>query len=269
MINRLAVYIVAHQDDWQLFMDPHISLDIMDDACRTVIIHTTAGDAGEDERYWLAREFAALSSLQFRVSGNAGVPDEAKIINVNNKRVHRVSISNCACYFLRLPDGGMYGEGFAAYGFQSMEKLRAGNRTAICSVDGVNSYSSFAEISRLINDIILHEQHTCGVATTNAVRLCFPEFNSTISTNDHNDHFNTALLVQGMDIYSIAGKYAFVHYDIQHLADDLVGNDLFWKVGMFSVYHQAVLNRHGHSTISETPEYAIWCRKDAVCREVP
>ncbi len=52
MFERISVYVVAHQDDWQLFMDPDISTDLLDHTCKTVVIYTTAGDAGEDPKYW-------------------------------------------------------------------------------------------------------------------------------------------------------------------------------------------------------------------------
>ena len=43
------VFGVAHQDDWQLFMNPNIANSIQSAEDKTVIIHLTAGDAGDGE----------------------------------------------------------------------------------------------------------------------------------------------------------------------------------------------------------------------------
>ena len=42
-------FISAHQDDWQLFMNPNVYRSIKNNNDKTVIIHTTAGDA---EKAW-------------------------------------------------------------------------------------------------------------------------------------------------------------------------------------------------------------------------
>lgn len=268
MYNRIAVYAVAHQDDWQLFMDPQISADINDLGCRTIIIHVTAGDAGDGRKYWRARELGAVSSLVFRISGKANLQVVSKNITINEKKVFRVNVSHCGFYFLRLPDGGMYGDGFKQYRFQSLSKLRLNTIGEIATVDSKNTFNSFKQVSGLINEIIKREQTANNIPDTHAIMLNFPEYDNSINPDDHNDHLNCALLIADMEIYDSVKKRAFVHYDIQHAADDLAGTDLFWKVGMFSVYHQTVLEKHGHSTIGETQQYSVWARKDAICRDV-
>jgi GlcNAc-PI de-N-acetylase len=268
MYNRISVYVVAHQDDWQLFMDPYISADIVDLSCKTVIIYTTAGDAGEAKKYWMAREWGAINSLLFRISDTEATGVTKKNIKLNNKSIQLFNIGNCSFYFLRLPDGGMKGEGFERYDFQSIASLRLHIIDEITTVDSNNTFFSFEEISRLINAIVEREQKENCILEPSSILLNFPEYDNSISPNDHSDHTNTAFLIECTEIYKSAKKRAFVHYHIQHVANDLSGMDLFWKVSMFSVYHQAVLTRHGHSTIRETPEYGIWCRKNAIFREI-
>ena len=41
-----AIYVSAHQDDWQLFMNPNAYYSIQNPDTKTIILHTTAGDAG-------------------------------------------------------------------------------------------------------------------------------------------------------------------------------------------------------------------------------
>ncbi len=268
MINRIAVYAVAHQDDWQLFMDPDISADIMDPACKVVILHTTAGDAGEGPAFWQAREEGAISSLLFRLSGQLPGPAEKHYVDIGGKRVFAVSVAHCSCYFLRLPDGGMHGDGFPAYGSQSMAKLRLGTIDRITTVDGANTFGGLPEIGHLVNQIIGGEMQRNPLAGKDSVTLNFPEFDGTLNPGDHSDHLHTALLLRHMARYQSLKKYAFVHYQTQHAAADLEGKLLFWKTGMFCVYHQTILDRYGYSTIDESPAYFVWCAKKTLRREV-
>jgi hypothetical protein len=268
MCERISVYAVAHQDDWQLFMDPNISKDIVDPGCKTVIIHITAGDAGEEKEYWLAREWGAVNSLLFRVSGE-GRPRVIKSgITVGGRTIPHVGADRCSIYFLRLPDGGKHGEGFDRYDRQSLNKMRLCEIGKMTSVDGKNTFSSFGEISTLIDGLIQRELDIHRFTDAGKINLNFPEFEAMLSPNDHSDHLNTALLIKNTKVYAAAKKWAFVHYEIENIGKDLRGAELFWKIGMFSIYHQTVFIRHGHSTISEAPNYCAWCRKNAISREV-
>ena len=266
--NRISAYVVAHQDDWQLFMDPAISEDLLDPQCKTVIIHTTAGDAGSSRKYWRAREKGAVNSLLFRLSNKPNPEISKQFVSIRDKKVFLTTVDNCSFYFMRLPDGGMEGNGFATYGYQSLSKIRTGTTGRLTTVDNVTSYDSFTEISGVINDLVAGEMKRCGITSPGDVSMHFPEFDHTLNPRDHSDHFNTALLLQATDLYRRATKYAYVHYEIQHAAGDLNGLNLFWKVGMFCVYHQTVLNLYGHSTLDESPEYNVWCTKKALRRQV-
>src|SRR5262249_59027470 len=61
--RKVSFYVVAHEDDWQLFMNPSAFKDITGGAATTVFIHVTAGDdgmgtgtGGRKQPYYLARE---------------------------------------------------------------------------------------------------------------------------------------------------------------------------------------------------------------------
>jgi hypothetical protein len=45
-IQRVSFYFSAHQDDWQLFMNPSAFRDVLEGNTKCVFIHMTAGDAG-------------------------------------------------------------------------------------------------------------------------------------------------------------------------------------------------------------------------------
>src|SRR5215467_14693979 len=44
--DKVSFYFAAHEDDWQLFMNPSAFQDVIKGATRTVFVHLTAGDAG-------------------------------------------------------------------------------------------------------------------------------------------------------------------------------------------------------------------------------
>src|SRR5689334_1974389 len=73
----VSVFTVAHQDDWQLFMNPAAYRAMDEPQEKAVFIHVTAGDAGagaggDPVPYYLAREEGALRAVRFMA--NAAAP---------------------------------------------------------------------------------------------------------------------------------------------------------------------------------------------------
>jgi GlcNAc-PI de-N-acetylase len=268
-INRISIYAAAHQDDWQLFMNPEVSRDLGDAGCRTVIIHTTAGDGGKSSDYWEAREKAAIDSVIFRLSTGDAVCRYGEVELPGDRKIARAEINNCALYFLRLPDGAYYGEGFGTYDHQSLEKFRQGHLQHLRSVDGLNEYGSWMELSTAIDALIDAEFEAIPSILRDGTHwISFPEPDASLNPDDHNDHFNTALLMQSTDIYRQNRKRAFVHYHIRDYPNFLSGPDLFWKAGMFSIYHQTLYQEYGHSTLSEDPSFIPWSLLSSISREI-
>src|SRR5262245_7062526 len=66
----LSVFVVAHPDDWQLFMNPAAFRAMNEPYEKAVFVHVSAGDAGkgvggEPTPYYLAREEGALRAIRF------------------------------------------------------------------------------------------------------------------------------------------------------------------------------------------------------------
>ena len=64
--DKVSFYFAAHEDDWQLFMNPSAFEDVTGGAAKTVFVHLTAGDAGlgtglggRKHPFYLARENGA------------------------------------------------------------------------------------------------------------------------------------------------------------------------------------------------------------------
>ena len=69
----VSIFVVAHQDDWQLFMNPEAFRRMDDPSEKAVFVHVTEGDAGkgvtgEPVPYYLAREEGALRAVRSRSS---------------------------------------------------------------------------------------------------------------------------------------------------------------------------------------------------------
>src|SRR5665213_656811 len=75
--SKVSFYFAAHEDDWQLFMNPNAFNDVTGGARKTVFIHVTAGDAGlgagsggRKHPFYLARENGALQAIRFMVDAD-------------------------------------------------------------------------------------------------------------------------------------------------------------------------------------------------------
>src|SRR6185312_7285734 len=70
--DKVSFYFAAHEDDWQLFMNPSAFQDVTGGAAKTVFVHVTAGDAGlgtglagRKHPFYLARENGAEDAVRF------------------------------------------------------------------------------------------------------------------------------------------------------------------------------------------------------------
>jgi hypothetical protein len=261
----MSVYLAAHQDDWQLFMDPLVSADLTDPLCKTIILHTTAGDAGRSESYWKARETASVGSLHFRLAESGPVPHTDEPAEILKKRVQRHIIGNARIYFFRLPDGNIDGNGFQLNGNSSMEKLKQGAIKNLVTVDRRSVFGSFDELCCLVTDLILQEAGESGVLMKNVV-LNYPEYDEGLSPDDHSDHYATGHLGERVLAGKECTRRIFIHYAMLNHESVLAGEDLFWKVGMLAVYHQSIFRECGYSTLGERSFYRQWCLRHPIYR---
>src|SRR5262245_35819154 len=94
-----SFYFTAHEDDWQLFMNPSAFKDITG-GNKTVFVHLTAGDdgngtgtAGRKQPYYLARENGAVAAIRFMVAKDWKPPVEGTsgFVEVNGHSIFRVT----------------------------------------------------------------------------------------------------------------------------------------------------------------------------------
>ncbi len=194
----VSIYVCAHPDDCILFMNPQLYNDIAGGAGKTVILYLTAGDAGEPwhndkKAYPYGREQASLLATEWmRAVGHsqALTPPVTDTVVIHGHRIRRVRSAQLASYFLRLPDGNMYAEGFSRYGNQSLEKLKTGVIKTLTAIDGSARYQGWDEIVATLGAIITREtQHAARIT------LHFPDTDLRANHDDHSDHQHGAQAV--------------------------------------------------------------------------
>lgn len=197
--ERVSFYFAAHQDDWQLFMNPPAFRDVLDDKARCVFVHMTAGDAGlgtghggRKHPLYLARENGAETAIRFMADANDRPPREPEVSATTFHRhaIRRVSYRNTVAYFLRLPDGSPAGDGYAATGYQSLKRLANGAVDRLSAVDGTAVYDGWGDLTSTLRSIIEHER-----GRDLAIEIHIPEMDAVINPNDHSDHVMTAKAV--------------------------------------------------------------------------
>jgi LmbE family N-acetylglucosaminyl deacetylase len=187
------VFVVAHEDDWQLFMG--------DVAARQVragdsvsFVYLTAGDDGRDSIYWQTREHAALQSTRIAIGRDAS--DSAAVrcatSTVLNHAIQQCLVANTKSYFLRLPDGKRNGMGFSGHDYQSLRKLRGKKIPVINAIDGSAAYNGWADLTSTINNLI--------GPNSSDVEVVVHANDPSIAANphDHFDHRITGLLVEDL-----------------------------------------------------------------------
>lgn len=193
--NRVAFYFAAHEDDWQLFMNPSAFQDVVDARTKTVFVHMTAGDgglgqgtAGRKHPYYLARESGAEMAIRFMADTRGYPHDKLEApAAINGHALRRVSYRNTVAYFLRLPDGHGTGQGFEATGRQSLQRLALGEISSLVPIDGSTVYRGWTDLVSTLRAVLDHER---GVSPT--LELNVAELNANLNPNDHSDHRMTA-----------------------------------------------------------------------------
>jgi hypothetical protein len=225
--EHVAFYFAAHEDDWQLFMNPSAFADTSEAKTKTVFIHLTAGDAGvgmgtrgRKHPYYLARENGAEVAIRFMAdSGEQPTDKVASQIRLNGHPIYRVSYRNTATYFLRLPDGHPAGTGFPGTGYQSLERLAKGAIGDFSAIDGSTAYHGWADLVSTLRAIIDHER-----GGTRSIALNVAEPDTRINPDDHSDHrFTAQAALEAAKDLSCVRRVYYVEYASRVLPENLAG----------------------------------------------
>lgn len=197
--QNTQVYVSAHPDDWQLFMNPNAYNDLQNQDNKVIFLHITAGDAGSgtgDTGYYLAREEGSLRAIRFMCNAinyelKQGAEMSKTQVLINGHLVLRFSYANAVAYFLRLPDGNLTGVGYPIHNHASLKKFYEGSVTSFSAIDKSTEYHSLNDLITTIKDLMTFENNTMGQVSFNIA-----DTNSIINPGDHSDHIHSSLIMQ-------------------------------------------------------------------------
>ncbi|MGE5157952.1 MAG: hypothetical protein ACM3OF_07365 [Gemmatimonas sp.] len=237
--DKVSFYFAAHEDDWQLFMNPSAFQDVTAGATKTVFIHVTAGDAGlgtgsADRAHplYLARENGAEDAVRFMADGDA-VPANptASTVPFNGHLIYRVSYRDTVSYFLRLADGNPLGTGYAHTGFQSLKRLADGDNDTLAAVDGTTAYHGWNDLTGTLRAIIDYERGPARL-----VQLNIAELDPRINPGDHSDHLMTAkAAIDASRDLPCVRRVSYVDYASSKLPENLDAQQRDMESSVFAV----------------------------------
>jgi len=243
--DKVSFYFAAHEDDWQLFMNPSAFQDVISGAAKTVFIHMTAGDAGlglgrggRKHPFYLARENGAETAIRFMADAD-DIPAEriAASMSFNGHSIYRVSYRNTVSYFLRVPDGNPQGTGYYDTGFQSLKRLADGANNTLYAIDGSTAYHGWSDLVSTVRKIMDFER---GQAA--AVQINIAERNARINPNDHSDHLMTAkAALDAVKDLACVRRVSYVDYASSRLPQNLDAQQRDMESSVFAVTLAGVL----------------------------
>lgn len=260
----MDVFLVAHQDDWQLFMGD-VAFKGVRRGNHSLFIYLTAGDENRGPGYWRARERAALQST--RLAANAAADTGAircASVVVLSHTVQRCTIANTVSYFMRLPDGRRDGYGFEHNAFQSLRKLHAGRISAVGAVDSTATYTGWNDLTTTIREAVIRERRA-----ENPVTLHTSDPNVAINPGDHSDHQLAGLAAARVRSTSDWSLIYYVGYALAARPDNRSRIQAREKTALFLVYdREMLLANRAWSTYAERPRFYSMCMLRTYARKV-
>jgi hypothetical protein len=243
--DKVSVYFAAHEDDWQLFMNPSAFQDVIKGAAKTVFVHVTAGDAGlgvgwggRKKQYYLARENGAEQAIRFMANADDEPGKEtAGHVTFNGHPIYRVSYRNTVGYFLRVPDGNPSGTGYFETDFQSLKRLHSDTNDTLAAVDGSTVYHGWRDLVATMRAILTYERGNAALLQINVAEL-----NRRINPGDHSDHLMTArAALDAVKALPCVRRVSYVDYASSKLPQNLNPEQRDMESSVFAVTLAGVL----------------------------
>lgn len=262
----LSVFVVAHPDDWQLFMNP-AAFDVMNQSHgKAVFVHVTAGDAGkglggEPTPYYLAREEGALRSIRFMANAvdskaALGADSRPEVVDRAGHKIARHTYANAVAYFLRLHDGYIVKDGEFVEHPLALEHLRSGASSELKAIDDSARYSGWNDVVATLRAVIASEW-----APGTALNLHIAELNEKRNPGDHIDHRAVAFAMEevaaGLPCARITRHEEYATRDRK---PNVKGIDYMIDVGTWAATASGLSDLHAGSTWE--PEHNAWLGRD-------
>lgn len=257
------VFVVAHQDDWQLFMNPEAYHGMDEPQEKAVFIHVTAGDAGAGAGgpgpvpYYLAREEGALRAVRFMANAadpsvGKGAKMDSSMAERSGHGVQRYAYANAVVYFLRLPDGNIVNGSVYTPHPESLTRLRSGDAATSGTVEMSGRYEGWQDLIDTLNAIVESER-----VSGSALTLHIAELDEKLNPGDHPDHRATAFAMEEVaKRYPCAPVYRHIEYHTKTMPVSLTGVDYMIDVGTWAATASGLSDNHAKSTWE--PEHNAW-----------
>jgi len=230
-VPDVVFYIAAHPDDALVFRGDQLYADGHLAGARVVHVTVSAGDAGRSDGWWEARENGALRALAAAQSPQAAGGPVTRA--VNGHRVAGFRGAGFSAYALRLPDGGLDGDGFAANGGGSLAKLAAGDIGSLAAVDGSTVYDGWDDLVATLRALCAHERRLAGTVTP---WLNAGDPDPRVNPGDHPDHHAVGEAVRTVAVQDGYLRAWWTGYDVRNRPANLGGFALDAKRFLFTAY---------------------------------
>jgi LmbE family N-acetylglucosaminyl deacetylase len=253
---RADIVVVAHEDDWQLFMGDALARRAASGP-RIVFVYLTAGDVGRDSVYWRTREKAALASAaRLTRAPDPRLSPVCDTATANAHRITRCVLPNSVEWFLRLPDGRRNGAGYLSHGFQSLRKLRSRRIPVIDAVDGSTRYRGWGDLVSTVRAIAALES-----ASSIAIHANDPSV--LINPHDHFDHRMAGRLAQDLERSEHWTAFYYLGYALAARDDNLLPDAAQSKTTLFGAYDSVMVagNRSWSALVEHRTFYSECLRR--------
>ncbi|MBT8254762.1 MAG: PIG-L family deacetylase [Bacteroidia bacterium] len=252
--QELDVYVSAHPDDWQLFMNPNAHKSLQSGG-KVIFLHTTAGDAGQGlgfNSYFKAREEGSLRAIRFLVNilkqkGQDAFELQEVTHQINGHQINRMTFGNAVIYFLRLPDGNYQGPGYEIHANKSLEKFYKNEVRNLHAIDSSTIYKNGDDFLRTLESLIEMEQKMKG-----PLRLHIAETDSIRNPEDHSDHRYSSHFMQKLSKrFKNVELYLYEEYASSKKPLNIFNDDFLISAGTWGATASGLSDMNHNSTWDE------------------
>jgi hypothetical protein len=262
----LSVFVVAHPDDWQLFMNPAAFHAMNEPHEKAVFVHVSAGDAGrgvsgDPVPYYLAREEGALRAIRFMANAanaNAALGSDIRpqAVERAGHRVNRHTYANAVVYFLRIHDGNIVtGDRYEEHPL-SLQRLRTGESAETKAIDESARYAGWKDFVDTLEAVILSER-----APGTVLNLHIAELDERRNPGDHPDHRAVAFAMEEVAARLPCARVSrHQEYATRDRRVNVRGADYLVDAGTWAATASGLSDNHAGSTWE--PGHNVWVGRD-------
>ena len=262
----VSVFVVAHPDDWQLFMNPDAFHAMNEAHEKAVFVHVSAGDAGrvlggEPTPYYLAREEGALRGIRFMANAvnptaALGADSRPEAVDRAGHKVARHTYANAVAYFLRIHDGNIVnGNDFQEHPM-SLQRLRSGASAETKAIDESARYAGWGDFVATLEAVVKSE-----LAPGAALNLHIAELDEKRNPGDHADHRAVAFAMEEVAARLPCARVSrHQEYATRDRRFNVTGVDYMIDVGTWAATASGLSDLHAGSTWE--PGHNAWLGRD-------